>query len=181
MWEDISNLLNNGEVPNLYPIEEKAKIVEEISQFVTSGTNNQKYAYFINKCKENLHLLLCMSPFANTFRKRLRNFPSLVNCTSIDWFLPWPQDALSSTAFHNIQDIQFNSMSEQSNTMIKEGVVNLMIEMQMQSILLAKRLEHEYRRFYYITPTNYLSLISTFRKMYYERLAEIEAQTSRYE
>ena len=30
MYEDISNLLNNGEVPNLFPLEEKAKIVEDI-------------------------------------------------------------------------------------------------------------------------------------------------------
>jgi len=27
-------------------------------------------------------------------------FPALVNCTTIDWFLPWPEDALRSTA-HN--------------------------------------------------------------------------------
>jgi dynein heavy chain len=43
MYEDISNLLNNGEVPNLFPIEEKAKIVEEVSNFMPSGSINQKY------------------------------------------------------------------------------------------------------------------------------------------
>lgn len=31
MYEDISNLLNNGEVPNLFPADEKAKIVEDVS------------------------------------------------------------------------------------------------------------------------------------------------------
>ena len=40
MYEDISNLLNNGEVPNLFPIEEKAKIVEEVSNFMPTGTVN---------------------------------------------------------------------------------------------------------------------------------------------
>ena len=30
MVEDICNLLNNGEIPNLFPTEEKAKIIEEI-------------------------------------------------------------------------------------------------------------------------------------------------------
>jgi dynein heavy chain len=30
MLEDICNLLNNGEIPNLFPLEEKAKIVEEL-------------------------------------------------------------------------------------------------------------------------------------------------------
>ena len=31
MYEDICNLLNNAEIPNLFPIEEKGKIVEDIS------------------------------------------------------------------------------------------------------------------------------------------------------
>ena len=40
MYEDISNLLNNGEVPNLFPMEEKAKIVEEISNIMPHGSVN---------------------------------------------------------------------------------------------------------------------------------------------
>lgn len=31
MLEDICNILNNGEVPNLFPLEERQKIIEEIS------------------------------------------------------------------------------------------------------------------------------------------------------
>lgn len=72
MYEDISNLLNNGEVPNIFPIEEKAKIVEEVSQYMAIGTTNQKYAYFVKNCKENLHLIICMSPYGNNFRRRIR-------------------------------------------------------------------------------------------------------------
>jgi dynein heavy chain len=94
MYEDISNLLNNGEVPNLFPVEEKAKIVEEISNMMPHGSINQKYAFFIKQCKEQLRLILCMSPVGETFRKRIRTFPGLVNCTTIDWFKPWPKEAL---------------------------------------------------------------------------------------
>lgn len=39
-----------------------------------------------------------MSPVGEAFRRRLRTFPALVNCTTIDWFLPWPEEALRSTA-----------------------------------------------------------------------------------
>lgn len=47
MVEDISNILNNGEVPNLFPLEEKMKIIEEMSAYV-QGTPNEKYAYFVS-------------------------------------------------------------------------------------------------------------------------------------
>jgi dynein heavy chain len=30
MVEDVCNILNNGEVPNLFPAEEKAKIIEDL-------------------------------------------------------------------------------------------------------------------------------------------------------
>lgn len=97
MVEDICNILNNGEVPNLFPTEEKNKIIEEMSSY-TNGTPNEKYGYFVKTCKKNLHLVICMSPVGEAFRRRLRTFPALVNCTTIDWFLPWPEEALRSTA-----------------------------------------------------------------------------------
>ena len=97
MVEDICNILNNGEVPNLFPTEEKMKIIEEMSG-QTQGTPNEKYLYFVQQCKKNLHLVICMSPVGEAFRRRLRTFPALVNCTTIDWFLPWPEEALRSTA-----------------------------------------------------------------------------------
>ena len=47
VYDDISNLLNNGEIPNLYPADEKAKIVEDVSNIMPNGTYNQKYSYFV--------------------------------------------------------------------------------------------------------------------------------------
>jgi dynein heavy chain len=47
-----------------------------------------------------------MSPEGEAFRKRILTFPGLVNCTTIDWFLPWPEDALRSTAASAIGKIK---------------------------------------------------------------------------
>ena len=41
-----------------------------------------------------MHLILCMSPIGDAFKNRLRHYPSLINCTTIDWFLEWPREAL---------------------------------------------------------------------------------------
>lgn len=41
-----------------------------------------------------MHLVVCMSPIGDAFRNRLRQYPSLINCTTIDWFLEWPREAL---------------------------------------------------------------------------------------
>ena len=46
--------------------------------------------------RSNLHVVLAMSPVGSGFRNRTRMYPSLVNCTTIDWFLPWPDDGFRS-------------------------------------------------------------------------------------
>jgi len=48
----------------------------------------------MKRCKKNLHMVLLMSPAGKELEQRLRKYPSLVNCTSIDWFLSWPNEAL---------------------------------------------------------------------------------------
>ena len=48
-----------------------------------------------------LHLFILVvffSPIGEVFRARLRQFPSLVTCCTIDWFSEWPEEALTSVA-----------------------------------------------------------------------------------
>ena len=49
------------------------------------------FNYFISRVRNNLHVVLCMSPVGDAFRTRCRMFPSLVNCCTIDWFTEWPR------------------------------------------------------------------------------------------
>jgi len=44
------------------------------------------YAYFVSRCRENLHVIIAFSPIGSAFRNRLRQYPSLINCCTIDWF-----------------------------------------------------------------------------------------------
>ena len=90
--EDISMILNTGDVPNLYPADEKAEIIEKMQTVArTEGkkidaTPLAMYNYFIERVRQNLHIILAMSPIGDAFRNRLRMFPSLINCCTIDWF-----------------------------------------------------------------------------------------------
>ena len=45
------------------------------------------------------------SPIGEVFRSRLHQFPSLVNCCTINWFSEWPDKALCSVATNFMQDI----------------------------------------------------------------------------
>ena len=108
---DIDGLLNSGEVPNLFNVEEKQEIVEMTRLDAQGGNRNLDISvlsilsFFVNRCKEKLHIMLCFSPIGESFRTRLRMYPSLVNCCTIDWFQVWPEEALEQVALRSTTDI----------------------------------------------------------------------------
>ena len=63
-----------------------------------TDTKEACWSYYVQKCRNNLHVVLAMSPVGETLRTRCRNFPGMVNNTVIDWFEPWPEQALQSVA-----------------------------------------------------------------------------------
>ena len=119
--EDINNILNTGEVPNIFPSDEKNDIQDSVRTAAKDenrcpeGTPQQLFAYFIERCKQNLHIVMCFSPIGDSLRNRIRNFPSLVNCTTIDWFSEWPKDALESVAQQFLADVDLDSEVRQAS------------------------------------------------------------------
>jgi dynein heavy chain len=69
------------------------------------GSKDLMRNFFTSEVKKNLHVVLCFSPVGDAFRERLRKFPSLVTCTTIDWFSAWPEDALKNVATEFLSDV----------------------------------------------------------------------------
>ncbi|KAA6386984.1 MAG: putative dynein heavy chain axonemal [Streblomastix strix] len=82
------NLLNIGDIPNIWQSEEAGRGVGR----------DDVMAYFNTLVRPNLHVVFCMSPSGKSFRTRLRQFPLLVNCCTLDWYDPWPSQALLQVA-----------------------------------------------------------------------------------
>ena len=59
-----------------------------------------------------------MSPIGDSFRKRILTFPSLVSCTTIDWYLAWPKEALSSVAKFYLE--KMDNLKEKLDNLVKK-------------------------------------------------------------
>jgi hypothetical protein len=46
------------------------------------------------RARHHLHIVFATSPVGSAFRTRCRQYPSLVNCMTIDWYSTWPSEAL---------------------------------------------------------------------------------------
>lgn len=69
-----------------------------------TGDTDTVYKTFVERVRNNLHIILCMSPVGDALRVRCRKFPSLVDCCALDWFSGWPDVALISVAKSLIGD-----------------------------------------------------------------------------
>ncbi|CAD8159976.1 unnamed protein product [Paramecium pentaurelia] len=177
--EDVNNLLNTSEVPNIFPTEEKTEVTEMVRPAYQSvykegeATLNQLYAFFLERVKKNLHIILCMSPIGDAFRTRVRMFPSLVNCCTIDWFNEWPQDALVSVATRFLKPVEMDER-------IKQECIDMVQFFHQSTMHWAKKFYDDLKRKYYVTPTSYLELIVTFKSLLYEKRNEVTAQINKY-
>ena len=64
------------------------------------------WKFFIDRVRRQLKIVLCFSPVGSTLRIRSRKFPALINCTSIDWFHSWPEEALVSVSRRFLAELE---------------------------------------------------------------------------
>jgi len=98
--EQINSMLSTGEIPGLIPkedkeifaLESKTIYIREIAggNKAVDPTSLVLWNFFINRVKDQLHMILAFSPVGTKFRERSQKFPSLFSQCAIDWFLPWP-------------------------------------------------------------------------------------------
>lgn len=68
-------------------------------------TRETCWKFFIDRVRKQLKVVLCFSPVGSTLRVRSRKFPALINCTSINWFHEWPQEALVSVSMRFLEEL----------------------------------------------------------------------------
>lgn len=82
-------------IPALFDEDEKKgmtdKLRNEAKLLGIQDTKEDMWNFFLEKTRNNLHIVLAMSPAGSTLRIRCRNFPGLISNTSIDWFFAWPE------------------------------------------------------------------------------------------
>lgn len=119
MLEDINNILNSGDVPGLYKNEDFEPIYNvgktECARKSIPVTKMNMLQCYLNRVKQNIHMVIAMSPLGEVFRTRLRMFPSLVNCCTIDWFTNWPAEALINVAKGFVTDNELNLDKDEDN------------------------------------------------------------------
>nr|XP_031542333.1 dynein heavy chain 1, axonemal isoform X7 [Vicugna pacos] len=245
--EDINNVLNSGDIPNLYTLDEQDQIVNTMRPYIQEQglqpTKANLMAAYTRHIRSNIHVVLCMryrrlsqphrdnglsraaagpdtggcglglatmplgpgccatvfqqpwvlvpggvsqglgasfrprsrSPIGEAFRARLRQFPSLVNCCTIDWFNEWPAEALESVATTFLNEIP----ELEASSKITEGLIQVCVYIH-QSVA-KKCVEYlaELAHHNYVTPKSYLELLNIFSILIRQKKQELKTAKNR--
>ncbi|XP_055873384.1 dynein axonemal heavy chain 6-like isoform X2 [Biomphalaria glabrata] len=177
--EDINNILNSGEVPNLFEPDEYEKLIigcrpAAKEAGIPEGNRDAIYDFCISRVRNNLHIVLCMSPVGSAFRSRCRMFPSLVNCCTIDWFVEWPKEALLGVSKSFFESVDLGAQDH-----LKRSVSEMCVDIHMSVTSMAEKFYNELKRRYYTTPTSYLELINLYLSMLQEKTKTLKSNRDR--
>ena len=97
----VNDLLSCGNIPDLFSNDEldairsNPKVLNKAKKEGYGSDPASVWKYYLSKIRQYFHVALCFSP-GPSFRTRAKRFPAIANCTVIDWFQPWPEQALAS-------------------------------------------------------------------------------------
>ncbi|XP_052739543.1 dynein axonemal heavy chain 2 [Bicyclus anynana] len=193
--EVVNNLLSSGEITNLYKPDEFEDIKSALEKPMKAAnlmqTSEAVYLFLVERVRANLRIVLCFSPIGDEFRNRIRQYPALINATTTNWFLEWPREALLEVAYKFLEGVELlasitgprvrrkESLVESREDTLRASVASIMSLIHSSVGRYSVRMWREMRRTNYVTPTNYLELVSGYKEMLKAKRIEIALQANK--
>ncbi|KAG7263605.1 hypothetical protein CRUP_020855, partial [Coryphaenoides rupestris] len=183
--EDIKGImlkagLTNQQITFLF-VDTQERILAAMKPVVQSlgqqPTKANLMAAYVKRVRSNIHTVLCMSPMGEVFRARLRQFPSLVTCCTIDWFSPWPREALQSVATSCLSELP----ELEANPTAMTALASMCVRIHQAVAEKCGQYRAELSRHNYVTPTSYLELLSVFSALIGRKRQELHGARQRME
>jgi len=175
--EYINSILLTGEVAGLFAKDEMMAMTADLQPFFVKerpgipDTPDNLKQFFTDCARDNLHIVLCMSPVNAKFPERARKFPGLVSGTTIDWFLPWPEEALVTVSRGYLEPCPLEATPAAKEALILHmGTVHSMV------VDVCGEYFTSNRRHVYQTPKSYLSFIAMYMQTYNQKIKELKVK-----
>uniref|UniRef100_UPI0035900BF2 dynein axonemal heavy chain 17-like n=1 Tax=Myxine glutinosa TaxID=7769 RepID=UPI0035900BF2 len=173
----INDLLASGDVPGLFSDDEVEGVISalrnEVKQAGLPDSRQNCWNFFVERVRRQLKVVLCFSPVGSTLRIRARKFPAIVNCTNIDWFYEWPEEALLSVSSYFLEAIEGISPEIKSSISQFMSFVHTTVNEASQSYVTLER------RYNYTTPKTFLEQIKLYQQLLNRKRSELHASMER--
>jgi len=171
--EYLNGILSTGEVVGLFQKEDRDTVCGEVrNDFIKDQPGSEDnfinlYAYFLSRLRDNMHVVLCFSPLHPRFSVRAQMFPGVFS-VNIDWFMPWPEDALVAVSANFLGDFHIDTTDEH-----RQCLYHIMGSFQKTVRNMCSTYLSRMRKHVYVTPRSYLCLIEYYQQLYRAKYDEV--------
>eukprot|EP01116_Phalansterium_solitarium_P024804 TRINITY_DN91_c0_g1_i3.p1 TRINITY_DN91_c0_g1~~TRINITY_DN91_c0_g1_i3.p1 ORF type:complete len:4095 (+),score=2036.97 TRINITY_DN91_c0_g1_i3:208-12492(+) len=158
--ELMNSLLSSGEVPGLYTPEELEPLLQPLKDELSEqGFFGTPFQFFVERVKQNLHVVISMDPKSDDFQQRTESNPALFTKCDIQWWETWSTQAMNALPLLLLRDVIADMPG-------KDAVVKGLLSI------------HQSCSTFGATPRQYIGLLHTYRKIYdLKRNALLEQQS----
>lgn len=205
--DTIVTIMDNGDLPNLYQSDDKARIMDAMQAVAKTIENNidttpaALYRLFVDRIRANLRIALVVSTLNDNLQRYLYRYPTLWNSCSFDYFGPWPDDALISIAERFVgsmslahpmltkqPSVENSGTADEIEPTVKTirlgkfemSLTKLMVYFNRTVDAARKQLLRHCQRFTYTTPSTFLEMLNLFKVVYQRKHMEISQKRERY-
>ena len=172
--EHMNSIMATGEVAGLFQKDEREAMCSEVrSDFLRerpgledSMSNLQQF--FTDRLRDNLHIVYCFSPINAKFAVRAQKFPAIFSGCNIDWFLPWPEEALTAVGSTFLSAFEIDT-----DPKTKQALYEWLGAAYASVSEVCQLYYQVMRRRVYVTPKNFLCLIEFYKQLYAEKYEEV--------
>lgn len=210
IFNDVKTLLGNTAVGQLHSRQSGLAGLAGLVSLASSSlapdsraeadvTRKDCEAYFYRQVRRALHVVLCMDPSLDAFRSRVLQFPSLINCTTPDYFETWPASALQNIADRflsqttptatvlsppsSLQSGDGESLDKKGTAImfaaVRPSLSSLFVEIHQSVTVEVPKFTATSGRSVYVTCRHYLDFLALFCTVYREKQAEWEQKVQR--
>ncbi|XP_015433238.1 PREDICTED: dynein heavy chain 3, axonemal-like [Dufourea novaeangliae] len=176
---DISSLLATGEIPDLFSTKEKYDIIEMVRLHAQGGNKNAEIStrsvmnYFLEQCKNNLHIVMCFNSSNTAIRSYLYKYPELLKYCTINWYNTWPTHALEQIGSKYIQDINVKEN-------IKPDIIKACVKLYNNAQEVSNEYLKETSKAIHITLSTFLHMLKLYTHLVSKKQNDIIATRNRY-
>merc|ERR1719424_52132 len=175
--EYMNSILATGEIAGLFQKDERDGMCGEVrNDFVKDFPNAEEnltnlYAYFLDRLKDNLHLVFCFSPVNAKFPIRAQKFPAVFANVNINWFLPWPEEALIAVISTFLETYKIDTPDDKKQKLyelmgIYQARVNDLCQVYLNRML----------KYVYVTRKSSLCFIDAYKGLYQVKYEDVNVQ-----
>ena len=173
--EYFNSLLLTGEVPGLFAKDEMMAMCADLQPAFLKerpgvpDTPDNLRQFFTDCARDNLHVVLGMAPVNARVAERARKFPGLISGTVLDWFLPWPVEALVAVSRGLLSDFALDAGTAPA---VKEALIGHVGAVHGMVVEACDAYYAATRHRVYQTPKSFLSFLANYRALYTAKLGD---------